>query len=590
MKIRSFKLKLIFSYVFVILFSLGFIAFFLDKNLEENSLQEIKSSLVNQAYLVESQISKPNLRNENTPELETKVLVLSSKIKARLTIVNNKGKVLAESEKSEVDILKMPSHADRPEIKAALAGGIGEEIRYSSTLKIDMLYIALPIRDNNEIMGAVRLALPLVSVQKTLSTVRKAIFLSLFFALGLAFVLGSLLTQAIIKPINKIIHISRKFSSGDFSHKILLDSKDEIGELADTLNMMADSLEDKIKKVEIKNQQLKAILESMVEGIIVADKSGHIISLNPTVEKMFNISEQDAEGKLFLEIIRNNDIADIINYVLKNGKFKSCELSLVWPVQRMFEINATPIFEKNSVSGCLLVIHDITQIRRLETMRKDFVANVSHELKTPLTSIKGFVETLLEGALEDKENSRHFLQIIQDHANQLDNLVNDLLDLSHLESQEIKLETQSFDLKGLTDDILAGFKSQLKRKSIKAENILSGGLIVKADKNKIGQVLTNLMDNAIKFNQEKGSVKIYSQDLDDKIKIFVEDSGIGVPEKDIPRIFERFYRVDKARSRELGGTGLGLSIIKHIIDLHNGSVGVESTEGLGSKFWFILPK
>lgn len=590
MKIRSFKLKLIFSYVFIILFSLGFIAFFLDKNLEENSLHEIKSSLINQACLVESQISKANLKNENTSELETLVKALSSKIKARLTIVNNKGKVFAESEKSEVDILKMPSHADRPEIKAALAGGIGEEIRYSSTLKIDMLYIALPIRDNNEIMGAVRLALPLASVQKTLSTIKKAIFLSLFFALGLAFVLGSLLTQAIIKPINKIIHISRKFSSGDFSHKILLDSKDEIGELADTLNMMADSLEDKIKKVEIKNQQLKAILESMVEGIIVTEKSGHIISLNPTVEKIFNISEQDAEGKLFLEIIRNNDIADIINYVLENGKFKSCELSLVWPVQRIFEINATPIFEKNSVSGCLLVIHDITQIRRLETMRKDFVANVSHELKTPLTSIKGFVETLLEGALEDKENSRHFLQIIQDHANQLDNLVSDLLDLSHLESQEIKLETQSFDLKGLTDDILAGFKSQLKRKSIKAENILSGGLIVKADKNKIGQVLTNLIDNAIKFNQEKGSVKIYSQDLDDKIKIFVEDSGIGVPEKDIPRIFERFYRVNKARSRELGGTGLGLSIVKHTIELHGGNVGVESTEGFGSKFWFTLPK
>jgi two-component system phosphate regulon sensor histidine kinase PhoR len=590
MKIRSFKLKLIFSYVFVILFSLGFIALFLDKNLEENSLHEIKSSLINQACLVESQISKANLKNENTPELETLVKVLSSKIKARLTIVNNKGKVLAESEKSEADVLRMAGHADRPEIKTAFAGGIGEEIRYSSTLKIDMLYIALPIRDNNEIMGAVRLALPLSSVQKTLSTVRKAIFLSLFFALGLAFVLGSLLTQAIIKPINKIIHISRKFSSGDFSHKILLDSKDEIGELADTLNMMADSLEDKIKKVEIKNQQLKAILESMVEGIIVTDKSGHIISLNPTVEKIFNISEQDAEGKLFLEIIRNNDIADIINYVLKNGKFKSCELSLVWPVQRMFEINATPIFEKNSVSGCLLVIHDITQIRRLETMRKDFVANVSHELKTPLTSIKGFVETLLEGALEDKENSRHFLQIIQDHANQLDNLVSDLLDLSHLESQEIKLETQSFDLKGLTDDILAGFKSQLKRKSIKAENILSGGLIVKADKNKIGQVLTNLIDNAIKFNQEKGSVKIYSQDLDDKIKIFVEDSGIGVPEKDIPRIFERFYRVDKARSRELGGTGLGLSIVKHTIELHGGNVGVESAEGFGSKFWFTLTK
>jgi two-component system phosphate regulon sensor histidine kinase PhoR len=592
MKIKknSFKYKLIFSYIFVILISFSFIAFFLDKNLEENSLQEIKSSLINQAYLIESQISKANLKNENTPELEAKVLALSSKIKARLTIVNNTGKVLAESEKSKVDVLRMPSHADRPEIKAALAGGIGEEIRYSSTLKIDMLYIALPIRDNNQILGAVRLALPLASVEKILSTVRKAIFLSLFFALGLAFVLGSLLTRGIIKPINKIIHISRKFSSGDFSHKILLDSKDDIQELGDTLNMMADSLEDKIKKVEIKNQQLKAILESMVEGIIVTDKSGHIISLNPTVEKIFNILKQDAEGKLFLEIIRNNDIADIINYVLKNGKFKSCEISLVWPVQRYLEINATPIFGNGSISGCLLVIHDITEIRRLETMRRDFVANVSHELKTPLTSIKGFVETLLEGALLDKENSRHFLQIIQSHANRLDNLVNDLLDLSHLESQEIKLEKEKVDLKALTDDILASFRSQFKKKAIQVSNDLNRDVFIIANKDKIDQVLTNLIDNAIKFNQEKGSIKIYSQDLDDKIKIFVEDSGVGIPEKDIPRIFERFYRVDKARSRELGGTGLGLSIVKHIVELHGGSVGVESTEGFGSKFWFILPR
>ena len=592
MKIKksSFKYKLIFSYIFIILFSFGFVAFFLDKSLEENSLQEIKSSLINQAYLVESQISKAYLKNENTHELETLVKTLSSKIKSRLTIVNNIGKVLAESERSEVAVLRMVNHADRPEIKSALAGGIGEEIRYSSTLKIDMLYIALPIRDSNEIIGAVRLALPLASVQKTLSAVRKVIFLSLFFALGLSFVLGSLLTQAIIKPINKIIHISRKFSSGDFSHKILLDSKDEIGGLADTLNRMADSLEDKIKSVEIKNQQLKAILESMVEGIIVTDKSGHIISLNPTVKKIFNISDQDIEGKFFLEIIRNNDISDIINYVLKNGKFKSCELSLVWPVQRIFEINATPIFEKNSVSGCLLVIHDITEIRKLETMRKDFVANVSHELKTPLTSIKGFVETLLEGALADKENSRHFLQIIQGHANRLDNLVNDLLDLSHLESQEIKVEKEKVNLKTLTDDILASFSSQFKKRSIQVSNDLNNDVFIMANKDKIGQVLTNLIDNATKFNRENGSIKIYIQDQKDKIKIVVEDAGIGIPAKDIPRIFERFYRVDKARSRELGGTGLGLSIVKHIIELHGGCVGVESTEGFGSRFWFILPK
>jgi two-component system phosphate regulon sensor histidine kinase PhoR len=328
----------------------------------------------------------------------------------------------------------------------------------------------------------------------------------------------------------------------------------------------------------------------MVEGIIVTDKSGHIISLNPTVEKIFNILKQDAEGKLFLEIIRNNDIADIINYVLKNGKFKSCELSLVWPVERYLEINATPIFGNGSISGCLLVIHDITEIRRLETMRRDFVANVSHELKTPLTSIKGFVETLLEGALDDKENNRNFLKIIQDHAERLNNLLEDLLSLSHLESKEIVLNKKNFTLRQQLEDVISGFKSQLKKKNIEIKNELSANIAVTADKDRIEHVFTNLLDNAIKFNKERGSIRIYSQEMSGGIKVIVEDSGVGIPEKDIPRIFERFYRVDKARSRELGGTGLGLSIVKHIVELHGGSVGVESTEGFGSKFWFILPK
>ena len=589
-KINSFKYKLIFSYIFIILVSLGFAAFYLDKNLEENSLQEIKASLINQAHLVVAQVSQDALKKENAHLLETLVETLSSKIKCRLTIVNNQGGVLADSEKSESDVLKMESHSQRPEIKTALTDAIGEEVRYSSTLKMDMLYVALPLQDKGQIAGVVRLALPLTNVQKILFSVRKAIFLSLLFALGLAFVLGSVLTRATIKPINKIIHASRRFSAGDFNHKILVDSQDEIGELASTLNKMAEGLEAKIKEVEIQNQQLKAILETMVEGIIVTDKASHIISINPTVEKIFNITKIDVEGKLFLEVIRNNDIAEITNNVLENGQFVSRELSLIWPVQRIFKIDASPIFQEGIVSGCLLVIHDITEMRRLETMRRDFVANVSHELKTPLTSIKGFVETLLEGALQDKENSRHFLQIIQDHANRLDNLVSDLLDLSHLESQEIKLDTQKFNLKKLVDDALAGFNSQLKKKSIKAENILSESLFIQADKDKIGQVLTNLIDNAIKFNRENGSLKIYSHDLDNKIRITVEDSGMGIPPKDIPRIFERFYRVDKARSRELGGTGLGLSIVKHIIELHGGSVGVESTEGLGSKLWLCLPK
>jgi two-component system phosphate regulon sensor histidine kinase PhoR len=262
----------------------------------------------------------------------------------------------------------------------------------------------------------------------------------------------------------------------------------------------------------------------------------------------------------------------------------------MWPVQKIFQINASPIFKKEEVSGCLLVIHDITEIRKLETMRRDFVANVSHELKTPLTSIKGFVETLLEGALEDKENNRHFLKIIQEHGERLNKLVDDLLSLSHLESKEILLEKGIFNLRQQVEKVIMGFKEQLKKRNVDIKNEIPANISINADKDKIEGVFTNLIDNAIKFNKENGSIKISSQQEGDKIKIIVEDSGVGIPDKDIPRIFERFYRVDKARSAELGGTGLGLSIVKHIVELHGGTVGVESVEGLGSKFWFTLPK
>jgi two-component system phosphate regulon sensor histidine kinase PhoR len=255
----------------------------------------------------------------------------------------------------------------------------------------------------------------------------------------------------------------------------------------------------------------------------------------------------------------------------------------------VFQANVSPIFEQNKVTGSVTIIHDITEIRRLETMRRDFVANVSHELKTPLTSIKGFVETLLEGAIEDKENSIDFLKIIKNHTDRLNALINDLLDLSHIESKEVTLNNDKFSLSGMAFEVAAGFKSQAKKKGLKIISELPEGLEVLADKGKIEQVFANLISNAIKYNKENGSVRIYSEQMQDRVKIVIEDSGSGIPAKDIPRIFERFYRVDKARSRELGGTGLGLSIVKHIVELHSGTVGVESTEGLGSKFFFTLP-
>ena len=586
----SFKLKLIFSYIFVILISFGFIVYFLDKNLEENSLHNIQASLINQAYLVENQIAAENIKKEDIAHLEPLIAILSGKIKCRITVINNQGRVLADSEKSQKEIPEMENHLYRPEVKMALVNEVGIDTRYSSTLKIDMLYVALPIKENKELIGVVRLALPLESVEKTLNEIRKVVLFGLIFALVSAFVLGSIIAAQTIRPINRMIQVSRRFSKGDFSRKIIQVSKDEIGELAATLNKMAQDIEDKIKEVKTQNQELAAIFNSMIEGVIVIDKTGYIISVNPTIEKIFTILRKDVEGKVFLEAIRNNDIAEVISAALKKGKSVSNEIALIYPVRRIFEVNATPIFDNNVISGCLVVVHDITEIRRLETVRSDFVANVSHELKTPLTSIKGFVETLLDGALDDKENNRNFLKIIHDHAERLDSLVNDLLSLSHLESKEIMLKKTDFNLRQQVEDVISGFRSQVKKKNIEIKNELPAGISVTADKDRLEQVVTNLLDNAIKFNKEKGFVRIYGEETNGKVKITVEDSGIGIPEKDISRIFERFYRADKARSRELGGTGLGLSIVKHIVELHSGSVGVESTEGLCSKFWFILPR
>jgi two-component system phosphate regulon sensor histidine kinase PhoR len=387
-----------------------------------------------------------------------------------------------------------------------------------------------------------------------------------------------------------MVHVTRRYAEEDFSHRVMHVPKDGLGELADTLNKMAQHIEDKMKCLEIQNRRLTTIFSSMTEGVVVIDSSGHIVSINPAVERMFGISEDKATGRLFLEVIRNNEMWEVAGEALRSGEPASKEVDLIYPVRGTLQANAAPIFDGYKVSGCLVVIHDITEVKKLEAIRSDFVANVSHELRTPLTSIKGFVETLLDGALDDEEHAASFLNIVRDHAIRLENLIDDLLSLAHLESKEIALDKIEFDLKGRVEEIVLGFTSQLKRKGIAVKNELPSGLRISADKDRIDQVVTNLVDNAIKFNRDKGSIKISAQVFDGETKVIIEDTGVGIREKDMPRIFERFYRVDKARSRQLGGTGLGLSIVKHIVELHGGEVGLESTEGLGSKFWFTLPQ
>lgn len=586
----TFRKRVFLSYLLVIAVPFALAAATLNRWIEKSSRDEIRDSLLKQALLIDMQIRNTQISPFNSAGLQQLALDVAGKIRARVTIVALSGRVLADSDTPTERLGLLDDHSGRPEIRAAFSDGIGESVRYSSTTKTRMMYLAVPIKSSGTVAGAVRLSLPMIRVERILAATRGTIMASAAFAVLLALLLGGMLARSLLQPLGRIIYTSRKFASGDFSARVFGEADDEIGALAATLNTMAQDIQDKVGRIEIQNQKLRTIFQSMVEGIVVVDKRTAVQTVNQAVEKIFGFAAKDVQNRLFLEVIPNTDLADIVMRVLKEGKYMFQELTLLRPADRVLQVNGAPIFEDGRVSGCLLVIHDITELRKLEKVRSDFVANVSHELKTPLTSIKGFVETLLDGAVDDTKHARAFLQIIQEHTNRLNNLINDLLDLSYIESRAAGIDKKEICLRELVDGVVVGFGAQMKRKGVYVNVDIPKGLKLSVDPGKIEQVFTNLIDNAIKFNKPGGTVYVKYTDEGRRGKVTVIDTGAGIPEKDLPRIFERFYRVDKARSRELGGTGLGLSIVKHIVELHGGAAGVESTEGLGSKFWFTLPK
>lgn len=369
--------------------------------------------------------------------------------------------------------------------------------------------------------------------------------------------------------------------------KIPASTNTHLNHISEAANSAFAALYTEITLLRKEVSHAQAILETMSEAVIAIDCHTNILTINSTAEKILGIAKQNAQGKFFLEAIRNNDLYDIVQIVLTQKKSLSREILFVQPEQKNFIVNATFLAE----GGCLLVLHDITQLRRLETIRTDFVANISHELKTPLTSIRGFIETLQDGALHDTAAAEKFLSIIHEQTLRLNSLTEDLLGLAHLESRELALDIKKIHLAELIGNILSGCSVALHKKNLTYASAIDANLTLNGDLSLIRSALANLIDNAVKFNKENGWIRITAVALPrNSIKITVEDSGVGIPQKDITRIFERFYRVDKARSRELGGTGLGLAIVKHAIEIHGGMVGCESTENNGSTFWFTLPR
>lgn len=410
---------------------------------------------------------------------------------------------------------------------------------------------------------------------------------------GLAVVLvllaGLIFSLRVTRPLRRITAAARRFSGGDFDARVRPRGEDEVAELARAFNQMADQLNEKIRQVETGRNQIQGILEGMVEGVVVVGPSEELLLINSAAREILAVDHPAKPGSLLSEVTRVPEIQELIRAVFETGRPQLKELTVYAPVERILRAQAAP-YAAGSAPGVLLVMHDITDIKRLEQLRKEFVANVSHELKTPLAAIRGSVETLLDGALQDPAHNRLFVKAIAEESGRLDRLVDDLLTLAQIESRQELVRREPIVVKTFLEQELQRYLAVARKTRVSLEwSVDPEALSLLADRQQLVQAIGNLVDNAIKYNHPEGTVRVQAFAQGTEICFRVDDSGRGIPEDELPRIFERFYRVDKDRSRETGGTGLGLAIVKHVAESHGGSVQVVSRPGSGSCFILRFP-
>lgn len=491
----------------------------------------------------------------------------------RFTVINKEGEVIFDNE-----ITKLDNHNNRQEIIDAFKNGSGSSVRYSESLSTSMVYVATKIDDNTVIRSSV----PVNSIRVFTSGTLKYYIAIILLVFVLSLFLAVKLVKIIVYPINELQKVTSKIENGDLNKRAIIYNYDEIGFLAQTFNNIADQLEIRIIDSLDKKNKLEAILESMESGVIAIDNNENIILINSYSQKLFDLKE-DNIGKKISDCIIDYDL---INFIREIPEIGTKEIKLFHPIERELRVKKSPIINYlNNSIGIVITVQDITDIKRLENMRSEFVANVSHELKTPLTSIKGFSETLRY--VDDSETKNKFLDIIDKESERLTNLINDILILSNIENIH-KMESEYFNPGDVIENVLDMVKSQAYKKSIiiKYNDCFNSEIL--GSKDKFHQLAVNLIENAIKYSNENGIVKI-DLTLEEQYFVFkVKDNGIGIPKNDIPRIFERFYRVDKSRSTR--GTGLGLAIVKHIVKLFNGEISVKSKVGRGSTFTVKIKK
>ena len=575
---RSLFTKIFFSYLVIIILSFFVLNIFIKDEIKEVLTDKIEEQLLTYAELIDLSSAK---------KMSEQLRQIASISGSRVTLVDGWGKVFADSEK---DVAGLENHLNRPEIQEARLRGKGKSIRFSQTLRVEMLYVAIPIKTRNQITGYVRLARPLHDVENVIEKVYQSVFQSILIIAIISLIIALIFSYRLFEPIKSMEKFTERLRQGEPIGTIILDTADETKKLADNINYLVEELQTKIGLANEEKSKLMTAFTNMNEGVLIINAQSIIEFVSPVLNNMLAIQYDDVNGKTLMEAFRSIDLQKAFLEFKETRVNVSREIILgnVEPV--ILDISISAVHGHPGEEKTMIVFHDVTRLKKLEQIRMDFVANVTHEIKTPLTAIIGYLETIKAGAINNIEETKKFIDIILRQAERLNRLVEDLLTISNIEMKETILNFEKVSLNTVISNVISLVEAKAKLNNITIHNDVRENLTpIKADRDKLTQILVNILDNAVKFTPDGGEIIITVDESETYAVISVTDTGIGVPKDEIQRLGERFYRVDKSRSRDLGGTGLGLSIVKHLMIAHGGRMEIESQLGKGTKVSLFFP-
>jgi two-component system phosphate regulon sensor histidine kinase PhoR len=581
--LRSLRWRVAFPYMVLLLLMMAFLTVYLSNYSRDNYLDTEISTLANETHLVAKLVEPLIGTVDGVKKLDPLVDEYARILGVRITLIDSQGIVLGES---QAKVEEMENHLGRPEIKQALVSGEGHSIRYSHTIREDLLYTAVPIKKDGQVIGFARLAIAMTGLRNHLNRITMTFSITAVIALIAILFLATLITRLALQPLSNITDAAQRLANEDYSDKLIPSRINEINRLNEAFGKMAIQLRNKIEDLQTERSKMAAVLARMNDGVLMVDNLGNVQLLNSAAERMFRIKEADALGHTVIEVVRQHQLYELWKTCRQTGVVQSMTLE-VNPDKLFLQTIATP-FGQSLPGHVLLVFQDLTRQHRLETIRQDFISNVSHELRTPLASMKALVETLQDGALEDPPAAHRFVARMEVEIDSLTQMVQELLELSRIESGKVPLQLKPVSPVDLITAAVERMRLQAERAGL---NLLLDyqesfpSIVVDAER--MQQVFINLIHNAIKFTLPGGSIFVSVKKEENNIIFTIKDTGIGIPAEDLSRIFERFYKTDRARSG--GGTGLGLSIARHTIEAHGGKIWAESIQNQGSTFYISLP-